>query len=283
MQLSILISSFRRIHLFKRTLFSIETNPPSIDFEVVVADEESDQTEQVLSELRKRNFKWKFIRTSLRDFEDVTGIKKFWNNSSVTTNISYKYSSGQLLAHMGNDIIADKDCFKYLINDLPSTKYAWSVSKTWDIPQTILDKLDEYGTNLAGEDIDSCKNRVLSNSNHVPNYLSLFTRSVWDEIGGYDERFMRGIGAEDSDFMRKSFKLPGFKWTNSHALSLHQSHGGVSHLYRPLPSVISEERLKEGAAINFKLYQFLENQTKNTQPWPIASHGIKEIILSPAY
>lgn len=281
--LSILISSYNRLNLFKRTIFSIAANPPPCNFEVIIADDGS--TEDILSELSKYSFKWKFIPVKKKEFEEKTGYRHFWNCPSLTFNVAFVVSQGRYIAQQGNECIAYKGVYDSLLKGLPQAKYAWCVSTTYDVPQAELDQLDEYGTNLSDEAVNRCSRWLLSNENNVPNYLSLFARDVWIDTGGLDERYIAGIGAEDCDLMRRAMSLPGFKWTRSNGVSLHQYHGGVNHFYRPLPSVISEARLAEGVAINRALYLSWDERTvMNQQPWPAGTYGFKhEDIISSNY
>lgn len=264
---SILISSHERLPLFKRCLASIARRPPSCSFEVVVADDGSSTEVERL--VRSQPYLTHFIPVDRAGFERRTGVRPFWNCPAWTNNVAFAGSQGDYLFQMGNEIIAWEDAFDHLLNDLPETRYAWAVSRTYDLPQELLARLDPEGSNLSREDVEACSSRLLSNDNNVPNYLSVFTRPVWEALGGYDERYLAGIGAEDSDFMRRAFALPNFKAVRSKALSLHQYHGGVSHLYRPLPSVIGEGRLAEGVAINRRLYQAWDGGCRNRQPWPV--------------
>lgn len=278
MKASILISSKNRLHLFRRTLASIDRNRPRCDFEVVVADDGSDQG--IFSELLNWRFPWKFISVDSNEFAAKTGYKMFWNCPAFTNNVAFKHSDGDVVFQMGNDIIAYGDVLNDLIKALPKAKYAWAVSTTYDVPEVILDVIGTFGGGLTQKHVDHCKQWKLSNDNNVPNYLSLFTRACWDAVGGYDERYVAGIGAEDSDFMRRVMSLPGFAMARSDSISLHQYHGGVNHFYRPLPSVITEERLAEGVAINRRLYHAWDGKITNGQTWEPGTIGVKEVITS---
>ncbi len=273
---SILISSKNRLPLFRRTLHSIAARPPSCSFEVVVADDGSDQ--DILGELRRHDFPWTFIEVDSNEFAARTGYKPFWNCPALTNNVAFRHSVGGLIFQMGNEIIAWGTVFDDLMAAIPPQRYAWACSTTRDVPREVLDRLDAEGSNLSQADVLSCSNRVLSNDNNVPNYLSLFTRDAWLATGGYDERYVAGIGAEDSDFMRRCARLPFFRAVHVEGLSLHQYHGGVNHLYRPLPGVISEERLAEGAAINRRLYRSWDGDSWNGQSWPMGEIGVKRVV-----
>lgn len=274
MKSSILISSFNRLNLFRRTLKSIVNNPPKGEFEVIVADDRS--TQNTLHALQQCSFPWTFIKVDTQEFTDKTGIKKFWNCPALTNNIAFSVAKGDYIFQMGNEIIAWKSVLSDLLDNIPKTKFAWCVSKTFDIPLNIVNELNFEATNLTQEMVDRCSKWLLSNDNNVPNYLSVFTRETWEELKGYDERYMGGIGNEDTDFMRRAMKLPNFSFRKIDSISLHQYHGGVNHFYRPLPEVITEKRLAEGVALNNKLF----NDLSNKQTWPPASFGIKEIIRS---
>lgn len=279
MELSILISSRDRLKLFRRSLWGIANRPPSVPFEVVVADDGS--TEPISEELAKYSFPSTFISVDMGEFTRRTGVSRFWNCPALTNNVAWRHASGKYLAQMGNEIIPVGSVFDDLLAGLgecvPPAEYAWAVSTTFDVPPSILADLDEYGTNLTDQVVQACSRWRLDNGNNVPNYLSVFTRSVWTALAGYDERYLAGISAEDSDFMRRAFSL-GLQVHRSQSVGLHQNHGGVSHFQRPLPELITEERLAEGVAINRKLYQAWDDSVQNGQPWPAGTIGIKDVV-----
>jgi hypothetical protein len=114
----------------------------------------------------------------------------------------------------------------------------------------------------------------------VTNYISLAPRALWEALRGYDERYYGGISAEDSDFVRRARKLPGFAQVVSEGVSLHQYHSGKTCYYSPPPSVITKERWAEGVAINHAIYHAWDGASRNPQKWPWGQLGTGEVITN---
>jgi glycosyltransferase involved in cell wall biosynthesis len=280
---SILISSFNRLPLFRRTLWSIATRPPSIPFEVVVCDDGS--TEDTLGELKKfsSRFAWKFIRFSSIEFEAATGLKKFFNCPAATNNVAFRHASGNLIFQQGNEVIAWADVYNRLIQEMGEASEPLVMSTTYDLPHNILDRLDEYGSNLNESMVREAWRWPLQSIHYrsdVTNYISLAPRSLWERIGGYDERYFGGICAEDSDFVRRARALDGFKQVISEGVSLHQNHFGKSCYQNPKPTVITRERFEEGCRINRAIYDLWDGSPNNPQQWPIGEYGVGEVITN---
>lgn len=283
-EVSIVISSHDRLALLRRTLYSIATRGPSVPYEVLLVDDGSD--EDVLGELKKFSsaFLWKFIKVDNAVFEEKTGIKHFFNNSALTTNAGVRLAGGEFIYLMGNEVIAWGDVFDKLREDAPQGASHWmAMSTTYDVPRQLLDLLDPFGQNLLPAYVKECEQWPLQSryyTSDVTNYLMLSPRATWLALGGIDERYMGGISAEDSDLVRRARTLPGFQRIISDGVSLHQSHGGKTKYYDPLPSVVSRERFQEGCAINRAVYDSWSGQTYNPQRWPWGEYGVGEVVTN---
>jgi glycosyltransferase involved in cell wall biosynthesis len=311
---SIIISSHNRLPLFRRTLWAIANRPPSVPFEVVVVDDGS--TEDVLGELRlySSKFPWTFARFVAAEFEAKTGLKKFLNNPCATNNLAFKLAKGDYIFQQGNEVIAYGDVYDRLIADSPgyATQKEWScrveelggfrqvsadpslqaqvkplhwmvMSTTLDLRRDILDRLDQYGTNLSAQNVHDSERWPLQSRSYpsdVTNYISLAPRALWEALGGYDERYYGGISAEDSDFVRRARKLPGFVKVVSDGLSLHQFHSGKTCYYSPPPSVITQQRWDDGVAINHAIFHNWNGEAKNPQRWPWGTYGLGEVVTN---
>lgn len=266
---SIIIASYNRKNLFKRCLYSIAARGPSIPYEVVVVDDGSvDDIEGLLRKFTV-NFPWKLVKFDAAAYEAKTGLKKFFNNPSVTYNIGFKQCSptSDKIFLMGNEVIAWGNAFDKLIDDAPKNNEPYIVfSTTYDTPQEVLDKIDAYGQHLDQVLIDKyCKPFPLQDlgyKSEVVNYLSLSSRGTWEQIGGFDERYYAGIACEDSDFVRRIRRCPYGKLIWSEGITLHQYHGGMTRYYQPLPANITMDRWNEGLAINRAVFAQWDEKSK---------------------
>jgi len=284
-EVSIIISSFNRLPLFKRTLWSIANRPPSKPFEVIIVDDGS--TEDVLGAIKtfSASFHWKFIRFDQAEFTKKTGFEKFFNNPSITNNIGFKNSSGELIFLQGNEIIAYGDIYDVLIKEKPNEEHFLAFSTTFDLPQEVLDNIGVYGTEFSQRHLNYVKRWPLQTKTYrsdVTNYISLSNRATWEAVGGYDERYIYGIGKEDSDFVRRCRAIPGWSdeknLVRSEAISLHQYHGGRTCYYLPKPEVVTQEKWKQGETLSRPLYDSWDGSCKNSQPWPWGEIGVTDII-----
>jgi glycosyltransferase involved in cell wall biosynthesis len=282
-KLSIIISSYNRLPLLRRTLWAIANRKPSCQFEVIIVDDNSNQ--DILGELKRYSslLQWTLVRFDASSFSEQTGIKKHFNNPCVTNNIGFKYSSGDLVVQQGNEVIAWGDVYDHMIVDVPdNTENFMVMSTTYDMPQPILDLLDSTGSNLTQAMVERCYEWPLQSKDYrsdVTNYISLVPARLWDKIGGYDERYFGGISSEDSDFVRRCRMTPGFKQVISEGISLHQYHGGKTRYYNPKPSVISQRSFEDGCARNHAIYHSWNGATySNQQSWPYGTYGVKEVF-----
>jgi glycosyltransferase involved in cell wall biosynthesis len=280
---SIIISSYNRLALLRRTLWAIATRPPSVPFEVILVDDGS--TEDIIGELKlySAKFPWKFVPFDRAAFESFTGLKKLHNNPCVTNNVAFRHAEGDLIFQQGNEVVAYGDVYDRLIKDVPAEcPHYWMVfSTTYDVPKEVLNALDPYGSNLGANHVAYCERWPLQSQTYpsdVTNYISLAPRALWDALNGYDERYYAGISAEDSDFVRRARTIPGFKTVVSDGISLHQYHAGKTCYYDPPPSVISREQWDEGVAINHAVYNAWDKTHLNRQRWPWGTLGVGEVI-----
>lgn len=284
--ISIIISSFERLPLFRRCLWYIDQNRPSQSFELVVVDESSEAN--ILGEIKKYSFPWKFVKVNTKLFEKETGVAKFFNNPSWTNNIGFRQSQGEYIFLQGNEVLPTPHVYDDLIKTRPNTKEHFiSFTTTYDIPEPIVNKLDFYGENFTSIDFEVCRKFPLATPTFhtdVTNYLCLKSRKLWDAVGGYDERYVGGIGKEDSDFIRRCRKLP--HWTDvrnmrrTNFVSLHQYHGGRTWHYFPKPEIITQMRWKEGEDRSKEVWDQWDGTYENKQPWPWGTLGIVDIITN---
>ena len=286
-KLSILISSFKRIEYLRRTLFTIATNEPKCAYEVILADETSDQTPQIIEELHlyDATFPWTLVACSQKKFEEDGGPPKFFNNPSWTNNVAYKNSRGSLIVMQGNEVLPWKNCYNQILEEYDNLKeennHIMVYTTTYDMPEEIQIASGPQSANLTQNMVNYCSQWPLQSKqlhSMVTNYISLTSKEVWELIGGYDETYLHGIACDDSDFSRRFKSLPGAQYVYSDAVSLHCNHGSKSMYQKPKASIVTEDRWDTGLAINRAHYAKWDGTPKNPQTWPIGTYGVTDLI-----
>lgn len=287
--ISILISSYKRLEFLKRVLFSIAVHGPSQPYEVIIADETSDQSEAILEQLHlyDARFQWKFVSCSQEKYEEEGGPKKFFNNPSWTNNVAFRYSSGSLIFLQGNDCVAWNRPYDKMIEDFGNGQNSLVFSTTYNMPDNVQLASGPEGANLTQGMVDYCKEWPLQSidlQTLVTNYISLTHKKVWVRLGGYDENYVKGIACEDSDFVQRFRALPQFPSDEkpqvifSNAISLHCDHGGKTMYNEAKPSIITTEKWDEGLNINREYYHSWDGTYGNRQTWPLGTYGITGVI-----
>lgn len=266
--ISILISSHNRIRLLENALLALQNNPPDGDFEVVIADEGS--TEPILDMLRQFKFPITFVEVDMDEFTANTGIEKYHNNPALTNNIAFAHCEGDLIFLQGNDIVAVDDAYNKMLSAAAelNTKYWMMYCTTYNGPEE-----SQHDINAVLEYV-RLKQAVLQSKNKqgdITNYLSLCPRSLWEELNGYDERYVGGQACEDSDFARRARKLAG-PHHYCDAETIHQFHGSVTN------EIGHNSRLYEGLLRNRKLFNNWHGGIQTGQYWKPAEYGVGRVV-----
>lgn len=293
---SILISSHNRLPLLRRCLFSLQQEIAEGELqnevEIVVADDGSDQ--DILGELEKYTFPWKFVKVDnekfTREVEKECGEihRHYFNSPAHTNNVAFANSCGRYVILMGNEIIATEGILKNILQsarmiELDENMDFIILPTTYDFKADRYG-IDEYGGNITTNHIDNASHWPLASLNYhsdVTNYFSLVKRTTWEKLKGYDERYINGIGAEDSDFIRRLRKLPNnytLRLGPEKGITLHQYHGGKTMYYEPKHDVVSKEKWDEGIKKN-RVYWNVEPESYEAgHSWESGHYGILEVI-----
>lgn len=280
--LSIIISSFNRINLFRRVLWNIVKNAPNINYEVVIVDEESsDDIQGMLEKEFASNFLWKLVKVKTATLENKLG-KKYLNNPGPCYNIGFLHSVGDIIAIQGNECLVVDQCYNTMLGDFEILAQKYEnpqvFSHTYNMPEEQVATLDFYGSNLTKPLVRHCMTWPLQSPNYkseVVNYLSMCKRSSWEKIDGFDERYFNGISSEDSDFTRRVRALNGYCYFLSKGITIHMGHSG-KNCYQE-SKLVSKEFWDKGVEINHKIFHAWNGKPENPQGWKSGQFEVEVI------
>jgi GT2 family glycosyltransferase len=271
-KLSILISNYKRLNYLKKVLNYIRINIPdirTIETEIICADEKSEETPQILELFKSFSpyLKYKVIVYDQSKVDTILGSPKQFNSPVLSNNLARYYATGQYLILHGNDTIGLDDCYNKLVHDFNSlgTERGIVFSTTYDCPKYVVDNMGEFGEKFNDRAMQQCYPFCLQRHDlktMVTNYASITTPTTWDEIGGYDIRYIFAISSEDSDFVRRARKLSGYKEKWSSAKTIHMWHGGKTHFYDPDPNVIAMSKWNTLVRENHVIYDMWDGSAK---------------------
>lgn len=226
MKISIIIPNYNGRDLLEKNLpkvLSAIDNPKNRISELIIIDNGS--TDDSLEYLNK-NFKGKF-----RLIKNKTNL-----GFSSAINTGVKNSSGDLILLLNNDVSPQND-FLEKVQDLFSDPNVFGVS------------LHEKGhgpsrATFCNGIIDIGYSKPESNKDELTFYVSgaagLFRKSIWQELGGMDERLLSPFYWEDIDICFRAAKRNYINLWNSGGKVIHNHESTSSKLPRNYVNRIKE-------------------------------------------
>jgi glycosyltransferase involved in cell wall biosynthesis len=200
MKISIVIAYYNRRKLFIKTLESISKTIIHKDwFEIIVVDDGSDEQECIddLADV--------FCDLNIRIIK-IIATKKWWTNPCIPYNIGFEFASGDVIIIQNPECLHLGDIVDYVINNIEKNKYlvfgcyAIGHEKTNLIYNVNIDDPNYLG--IMKTFVKSGKWYQHSKFNpRGLNFCSAITRVDLDDLGGFDEKFAKGIAKDDREFV----------------------------------------------------------------------------------
>lgn len=223
--ISVVTAYYNRKKLFTRTLESMRPYYGKVDFEVIVVDDGSDEAER----LEDLQTDYPFLRVIRLEKEN-----KWYKNPCIPFNIGFEAIKGDKV------IIQNPECYhfgavlEYVHQHLQENDYLSFGCFSLDKSTTNLDDLF-FNTNLIENLIVEnnktfVKNGDLGWYNHsvfrpeAYHFCAAMTKEDLYDLGGFDERYAKGVGYDDDDFIwRIKQKKMNIKFIDE-VVVLHQNH-----------------------------------------------------------
>lgn len=214
-KVSIIMTTFQRVHLLRWGLWSLARQTIPFDFEVIVVNDGlQDETEEICNEFKEK-LNLKYIFTGHRNLNG----KRVWRVPGFAMNIGVKQSAGDILVIGCAEMFHNNDTIAKLVPPiLDNPKLLGIPLGKDDRSGAFLARLND-NNGIAGSDIyDKC-----ADLNVKLPFLMALHRSQYFEIGGYDEDFV-GMAYDDNDFIQRLL---------SNGCKYFQTTASTVHLYHP--------------------------------------------------
>jgi len=192
MRLSVVMPYYNRRSLIKNVLASITPG----DIEVIIVDDGSSMEHQIDDILDDYDFDIRLLKLA---------IKTAWRGPTIAYNVGFKEAQGDVIIINSSECIHVGNIIGYVTKNFRDNDYmAFSACMgepgiEYDYSKDFLKKAQEKG---AWWGVHS------SIGNMIP-YCAAISKKNMDILGGYDLRFVEGIGYDDYDFTHrvKNLKL----------------------------------------------------------------------------
>lgn len=214
-KVSIIITTFQRVHLLKWGLYSLSLQTMPFDFEtIVVNDGLQDETEEICNEFKEK-LNLKYIFTGQRN---ING-ELVWRVPGFAMNIGVKQSSGDILVICCAEMLHINDTIARLTTPILDNPKLLSIPVGKDDRDgAFLECINKHNGTFDLDTYDKC----IDLNTRLP-FLMALHRSQFFEIGGYDEDFV-GIAYDDNDFIQRLL---------SYGCIYCQTDAATVHLYHP--------------------------------------------------
>lgn len=199
MRLSIVIPYYNRRDKLINVLKSIDFSYP---IEIVLVDDGSDKEHEVY-DLPNIYPAIKLIRLE----------RKGWSGTAIPLNIGFNKASGNMVMINSSECIHIGNVVEYVFRNFKSDSYmAFSCLMgrenidirdfLWDKPKKFLKQIDKFNSKYELPSQRTWWGVHLTVGNFIA-YCAVISKKNMDLLGGYDERFVAGVGYDDYDFIHR--------------------------------------------------------------------------------
>ncbi|WP_278379073.1 glycosyltransferase family 2 protein [Chryseobacterium arthrosphaerae] len=270
MKISIVTAYYNRKKLFENTLSSIvsQSPDPSMELEVIAVDDGSDEEER-LEDLTEQYPFLKVIRLEKAD--------KWYFNSCIPFNIGFREAKGDIVILQNPECLHYGDVLKYTqkhINDsnyISFSCFSLGIESTDNLhtllesPEKLQKLMADNNVGYIGDGLDCWYNHSVTNPKGY-HFCSAITKKNLYDLGGFDERFARGIAFDDNEFLHR-VKLKGLQIEIiDQPIVLHQNHYQKIS-YTTDKNLLDDETYQKRLKLAEKNRILFELVTKSDKPW----------------
>lgn len=214
-KVSIILTTFQRVHLLRWGLWSLARQDIPFDFEtIVVNDGLQDETEAICSEFKEK-LNLKYVFTGQRNLNGQV----VWRVPGFAMNIGVKQSCGDILVIGCAEMFHVNDTIARLVPPiLENPKLLGIPTGKDDRDGRFLAYINDHEGTSDPDIYDQCAGLTVT----LP-FLMALHRSQYAAIGGYDEDFV-GMAYDDNDFIQRLL---------SNGCQYCQTDAATVHLYHP--------------------------------------------------
>lgn len=234
MKISIVTAYYNRRQLFFNTLKTIEKSKHKDDIEIIVVDDASKNEHRIEDFVDIFDLNLKIIR--------IEQANKWWSNPCMPFNIGFKEATNDVIIIQNPECLHFGDVIDYTLNNIQENIYL--NFGCYSVDGKVTNEITKH-INQVGRILNPLNNRAIRADGdiawynhskfrpHMLHFCSAIMKSDLDDLGGFDERFAKGIGFDDNEFLERIKRKRMDIQIIDRPFVVHQFHGLSSYYTDP--------------------------------------------------